>query len=236
VAGAVFVRNSRKNIWTKIQEWDYFLGIASIKRLQGFYQGTLVAQGAFSLYKKETLLKIGGWEDAIGEDIVLTWRMLSIQCKVYFEPRAVAFTDAPESFIHLARQRNRWARGMIEALKRVKPWRQPAVYTKFLTGTNLIIPYLDIVYTFVWIPGLIIAFFGYFYIVGATFFFVLPLTFLTNYVMYRFQKNVFHSLDLKIRKNLLGFFVYVLFYQLFMSPVSVWGYLQEFLQLKRVWK
>lgn len=49
VAGSVLVRNSRDNLLAKIQEWEYFLGIASIKRMQGMYQGTLVAQGAFSL-------------------------------------------------------------------------------------------------------------------------------------------------------------------------------------------
>ena len=38
-----------------MQEWDYFLGIASIKRMQGLYQGTLVAQGAFSLYRTEAV-------------------------------------------------------------------------------------------------------------------------------------------------------------------------------------
>ncbi|WP_462410580.1 glycosyltransferase family 2 protein [Neobacillus sp. Marseille-QA0830] len=236
VAGSVLVRNSRKNYWTKIQEWDYFLGIASIKRLQGFYQGTLVAQGAFSLYKREAIENIGGWDDAIGEDIVLTWQMLEMNCKVYFEPLAVAFTDVPETFVHLARQRSRWARGMIEAFKRVKPWNQPAIFVKYLTGTNLIFPYLDFVYTFVWIPGLVLAFFGYYYIVGATILFVLPLALLTNYAMYHFQRKVFQKLRLKIRKNIFGFFAYVLTYQMIMSPISVWGYAQEFLQLKRVWK
>ena len=49
VAGSVLVRNSRDSLWTRMQEWDYFLGIASVKRMQGLYQGTLVAQGAFSL-------------------------------------------------------------------------------------------------------------------------------------------------------------------------------------------
>ena len=49
VAGSMLVRNSRDNWLSKIQEWDYFLSIASIKRMQGLYQGTLVAQGAFSL-------------------------------------------------------------------------------------------------------------------------------------------------------------------------------------------
>jgi poly-beta-1,6-N-acetyl-D-glucosamine synthase len=40
VAGSVLVRNSRDNLWTRMQEWDYFLGIASVKRMQGLYQGT----------------------------------------------------------------------------------------------------------------------------------------------------------------------------------------------------
>ena len=36
------------------------------------YQGTLVAQGAFSLYETAALREAGGWADTVGEDIVLT--------------------------------------------------------------------------------------------------------------------------------------------------------------------
>ncbi|WP_284680754.1 glycosyltransferase [Aceticella autotrophica] len=71
----------------------YFLGIASVKRMQGLYQGTLVAQGAYSIYKTEAVKLVGGWPDAIGEDIVLTWKFLKQNMKVYFEPLAVAFTE-----------------------------------------------------------------------------------------------------------------------------------------------
>ena len=49
VAGTVLVRNSRTNLMTRMQEWDYYLAIASEKRMQGLYQSTLVAQGAFSV-------------------------------------------------------------------------------------------------------------------------------------------------------------------------------------------
>jgi poly-beta-1,6-N-acetyl-D-glucosamine synthase len=31
VAGSMLVRNSRTSFWTRLQEWDYFIGIASIK-------------------------------------------------------------------------------------------------------------------------------------------------------------------------------------------------------------
>ncbi|WP_145020655.1 glycosyltransferase [Paenibacillus sp. Y412MC10] len=236
VAGAVLVRNSRGKFLAKIQEWDYFLGIASIKRLQGLFQGTLVAQGAFSLYRTETVKQVGGWPDAIGEDIVLTWRFLSNHWRVYFEPMAVAFTEVPENFKHFVRQRSRWARGMIEALKLVKPWRQPSPYTRYLTFCNFVMPYLDAVYTLVWLPSLILAFFGYYYIVGIMTVLVLPLTFAVNFILYLYQRRVFKALDLKIRKNYLGFIAYVLLYQMIMSPVSVWGYIQEMFKLRRVWK
>ncbi|MED0680112.1 glycosyltransferase family 2 protein [Aneurinibacillus thermoaerophilus] len=237
VAGSILVKNSRDNIWTKIQEWDYFLGIASIKRLQGLYQGTLVAQGAYSIYKTSCLKEIGGWPNAIGEDIVLTWRLLQKGWKVYFEPLAVAFTEVPTSLKHFVRQRSRWARGMIEGLKEIKPWEQPQLYTKYLTFINLIMPYLDFAYTFFWIPGLVLAWFGYYWIVGPMTLLVLPLTLISYSFLYFFQKKyVFTSLHLKVRKNFLGFLLFVLFYQMIMSPVSTYGYIQEVFKLQRIWK
>jgi len=236
VAGAVLVRNSRDNLLARLQEWDYFLGIASIKRMQGLYQGTLVAQGAYSLYKTEMISRAGGWPDAIGEDIVLTWNLLKSGGKVYFEPLAVAFTEVPTKFRHFFRQRSRWARGMIEALKLVKPWQHPISYVRYLTGINLVMPYLDIVYTFCWIPGLILAMFGIFWIIGPMTILVLPLALIQNYILYSYQKHVFRELDLKIRRNKFGFILYVLIYQIIMSPMSVIGYFQELFSAGRIWK
>lgn len=236
VAGSILVRNSRDNLLTRMQEWDYFLGIASIKRMQGLYQGTLVAQGAYSIYKTENIKEAGGWPDAIGEDIVLTWNLLNKGYKTYFEPLAVAFTDVPNNLYSFSRQRSRWARGMIEALKRIKPWKQPQIYIKYLTSVNLIMPYLDFTYTFCWLPGLILAMFGIYWIVGSMTLLVLPLTLISYAILYKYQKYVFRHLNLKVRKNLSGFILFALFYQMIMSPVSVWGYLQEFFKLRRRWK
>jgi biofilm PGA synthesis N-glycosyltransferase PgaC len=236
VAGSVLVRNSRDNMLARLQEWDYFLGIASIKRMQGLYQGTLVAQGAYSLYRTEALREAKGWPDAIGEDIVLTWGFLNSEKKVFFEPLAVAFTDVPVTAKQLLRQRSRWARGMIEALKLFRPWRQPIKYVRYMTGINLIMPYLDLVYTFCWMPGLVLAFFGKYWIVGPATLFVVPLALLQNYILYSYQRGVFRKLDLRIRSNHLGFVLYVLLYQMLMSPMSVTGYCQEILMLRRKWK
>lgn len=238
VAGSMLVRNSRDNLLSKIQEWDYFLSIASIKRMQGLYQGTLVAQGAFSLYDTSVVKSVGGWSDAIGEDIVLTWKMLKEGYRVYFEPHAVAFTDVPIKLSHFVKQRSRWARGMIEGLREVKPWQQSSIYYKFLTGIDLLIPYMDFSYTFFWIPGVILAvFFQKYYIVGPMMLLVFPLTLISFYILYYYQANVvFKNLNLKVRKNILGFFIFILCYQIVMSPVSLYGYVQELIGAKRVWK
>jgi poly-beta-1,6-N-acetyl-D-glucosamine synthase len=39
---------------------------------------------------------VGGWPDAIGEDIVLTWTLMSSRGIVQYEPCALAFTVVPE--------------------------------------------------------------------------------------------------------------------------------------------
>jgi poly-beta-1,6-N-acetyl-D-glucosamine synthase len=237
VAGSVLVRNSRDNLWTRMQEWDYFLGIASVKRMQGLYQGTLVAQGAFSLYRARAVAAAGGWPDAIGEDIVLTWQLMRQGARVYYEPSAVAFTAAPARLVHLVRQRARWARGMIEGLRSVKPWDQPRWLLRFLTAIDLLIPALDVAYALVWLPGLALAATGRYWIVGPYTLAVLPLTLVVNLILYRFQRRrVFNLLGLRIRRNTMGFVGFVLAYQMLMSPIAVAGYGQELLGLRRRWK
>ncbi|OIQ10840.1 hypothetical protein MOOTH_23330 [Moorella thermoacetica] len=121
-------------------------------------------------------------------------------------------------------------------MKNVPPWYQPSYLKKFLTGIDLVIPVIDLFYTLVWIPGLILACFGKYYIVGPYTLFVLPLNIGVSLIMYTYQLRVFGQLDLRVRKNRLGFFAYVLIYQLISSPVSLWGYVQELFQTRRVWR
>ncbi len=87
---------------------------------------------------------MGRWPDAIGEDIVVTWRLMEDGHRVLFEPTAVAFTDAPVLVTHFMRQRARWARGMLEGLATVPSWRQSRKLTGFIAGIDLLISLLDV--------------------------------------------------------------------------------------------
>ncbi|MGV8967500.1 MAG: glycosyltransferase [Cellulomonas sp.] len=237
VAGAVLVRNSRQNLLTRMQEWDYYLGIAAVKRMQGLYQSTLVAQGAFSLYRTADLHRVGGWPDAIGEDIVVTWRLMENGDRVLFEPTAVAFTDAPDQVRHFMRQRARWARGMLEGISTVPPWRQARRLTGFVAGVDLVIPLLDIGYALIWLPGLVLFLLGYPLIVSAWTLAVLPVTLLVYGGLRSFQsRHVFGPLGLEVRRNRLGYVAFLLGYQVLCSTASLAGYTQHLVGARRRWK
>lgn len=236
IAGDVMVRNPRLNMLTRMQDWDYVLGIASVKRQQGLVRGTLVAQGAFSVYDGPTLRKFGGWPDQLGEDIVLTWSLLQQGGRVAYEPTAVAFTAVPEGLGEFSRQRRRWARGMIEGLREFggSLLAQHKIYS-YAVGVNWGFPYLDLTFTFFWIPGLILALTGNFMIVGPMTLAVLPLNALITMVMYRRQRDALENVGLSLRRNFIGFISYFFLYQLIMSPISTYGYLEELLRRRKKW-
>ncbi|MGB9182663.1 MAG: glycosyltransferase [Solirubrobacteraceae bacterium] len=236
VAGAVLVRNSRENILTRAQEWDYFLGIASVKRAQGLLQGTLVAQGAFSVYDTTALKLIDGWPDRIGEDIVLTWRLLLQGGRSVFEPTAVAFTEVPAGWRAFARQRRRWARGMIEGLRDhgVGLLRHRRLYSHSV-ASNFLFPFLDACFTLAFIPGVVLAGFGDFVLVGPMTLLVMPLNVVLGSIMFFHQRRVFRSIKLKVRKNKRGLLFYFFCYQFVSSPISLGGYVLEGLHTRKKW-
>ncbi|MEY4555965.1 MAG: Poly-beta,6-N-acetyl-D-glucosamine synthase [Pseudomonadota bacterium] len=235
VAGSVLVRNSRRNMLTRAQEWDYFHGIAAVKRMQSMYHGTLVAQGAFSLYTRRALKSVGGWPPCVGEDIVITWALLRAGYRVGYAEDALAFTNVPHEFRQFANQRRRWSRGLMEAFSAHWPLLfQPRLSTLFIWWNLLFLP-LDLVYTFAFIPGLVLAVFGIYWIAGPLTLAVLPLAVIWNWVIFRVQRRMFEEQGLRVRRNRRGFVFYVFAYSLLMQPVCVAGYFAQFAGLKKVW-
>lgn len=87
--------------------------------------GNLIVSGAFGLFRRERLMEIGGYEhSSVGEDMELVVRLRRHayeqrrRAAVVFSPDPVAWTEAPESWRLLARQRNRWYRGLLDVITR----------------------------------------------------------------------------------------------------------------------
>ncbi len=236
VAGTVLVRNSRENWVTKAQEWDYFHGIAAIKRVQSMYQGTLVAQGAFSLYERKALLEVGGWSDRVGEDIVLTWAMLARGWRVGHAEDACCFTRVPVTLKQFIRQRRRWARGVFEALRQHPEILRTPRLTQFFIFWNLLFPWTDLAFTLGFIPGIVAAlFFGNYLIAGPMTLALLPAALLLNMLMFGVGRRMFDAQGLQVRRNVGGFLLYAFGYALVLQPASVLGYFSELLNLRRSW-
>lgn len=235
VAGTVLVRNSRTSWITKAQEWDYFHGISAIKRVQSLFQGTLVAQGAFSLYDRATLRQVKGWPDCVGEDIVLTWAILKEGYRIGHSEEAYLFTNAPSTLLQFIRQRQRWSRGMVEGFKKHPDIMLKAHLSTFFVYWNLLFPLLDLAFTLCFIPGIVLALFGHYEIVGPMTLALLPMGFAMNFLMYTIGNKSFKQNHLKVRRNLPGFFIYTLAYSLIMQPACLVGYGSELLGRKKTW-
>lgn len=235
VAGEILIRNSRENWITKAQEWDYFLGIATIKRIQSLFQGTMVAQGAFSLYERKTLNELGGWPEMVGEDIVLTWKILSKGYRVGHAENALAFTDCPNTLKRFVRQRQRWSRGLIEAFKANPSILFQPRFSTLYVWWNTMFPLMDIAFTFGFLPGIVLAIVGIYWIAGPMTLSLLPMAFLLNWQMYLKGRAMFNEERLKVRANILGFVFYVFAYGLILQPACVYGYFSEFFNLRKTW-
>jgi biofilm PGA synthesis N-glycosyltransferase PgaC len=236
-AGALVVENSHSNFLTRMQSWDFRLGINGVKRMQAAYNSALVAQGAFSAYWTEDVRAVGGWPDAIGEDIVLTWTLMEKRGLVQYEPCALSYTAVPEDVTHFRRQRSRWARGMFESLQKNPPSHQPRVLAKFVAGIDYLVPFLDFGYIFFWIPGVVLFLFGYPLIFSWWSMLVIPITLIIYGLLRRWQeRHVFRRLGIHPRQDVRGFYGYLFAYQALTSSASLRGYWQYVTGAARRWK
>jgi len=236
-AGALVVENAAENFLTRMQQWDYRLGINGVKRMQAAYNSALVAQGAFSIYWTEDVRDVGGWPDAIGEDIVLTWTMMGSRGIVQYEPLALSATSVPARLGHFMRQRSRWARGMFEGIHANPPQHQPRIIAKAVAGIDYLVPFLDIGYVFFWIPGLILALLGYPLIVSWWSMLLIPITLVVYNTLRRWQEHhVFRAYDVDLPADRRGFWGYLLLYQALASSASIRGYVQHLAGTTRRWR
>ncbi len=74
-------------------------------------RSTQVVDGAFCAFRRDDLLRVGGWVPWNGEDTEITLRLQRMGYRMRFEPKALAYEDVPATYEALERQRIRWSRG-----------------------------------------------------------------------------------------------------------------------------
>jgi poly-beta-1,6-N-acetyl-D-glucosamine synthase len=120
VAGNVKVQN-RKRILTDLQALEYLEGLNMARSAQGFVQMVNIIPGPIGLFRKTALRDAGFYSsDTFAEDADVTLKILANNWKIVYEPNAIAYTEAPISIYQLLKQRYRWTRGILQAVRKHK--------------------------------------------------------------------------------------------------------------------
>ena len=113
VAGSLRVRNVSRNLVTRLQGLEYMLSIHASKVGLSEFNVVNNISGAFGIFRRRFLKKMGGWDSGTAEDLDITLRIKNYfgrypNLKIIFEPKAIGHTDAPDTFWGLFGQRLRW--------------------------------------------------------------------------------------------------------------------------------
>jgi cellulose synthase/poly-beta-1,6-N-acetylglucosamine synthase-like glycosyltransferase/peptidoglycan/xylan/chitin deacetylase (PgdA/CDA1 family) len=116
VSGQARVGNPR-TFAARCQEIEYLCNFNLDRRAYAAWNCITVVPGAISAIKREAIEAAGGISlDTLAEDTDLTLAIHRAGYRVEYAPQAIAFTEAPETFSQLARQRFRWAFGTIQCV------------------------------------------------------------------------------------------------------------------------
>ncbi|MFH0798228.1 MAG: glycosyltransferase [Candidatus Woesearchaeota archaeon] len=97
----------------KIQWAEYMINIF-YKRLMSALDCVQVAPGPFSVYRRDVLRKIGGFDpNNLTEDLEITLRLQKHHYKIIQVTNTEVYTLAPRTFKQFYNQRNRWYKGTL---------------------------------------------------------------------------------------------------------------------------
>lgn len=112
-----------QNMIPMIQVVEYMRAFLIGRMGWGEVNGLMLVSGAFGMYPRSRLIEVGGYNtQTVGEDFDLCVRLrvhmekLKKPYKVVYVPETLCWTEAPNDYSIFIKQRDRWARGLVETL------------------------------------------------------------------------------------------------------------------------
>ena len=107
-----------KTFFQKIQWVEYIFSIF-LRKLFSILQCQYVLPGPGSIYRTEVIKELGGFDtNSITEDMEIAFRLQSNKYNIENSIDAYVYTEAPQSFKELFKQRIRWYRGYLQNIKK----------------------------------------------------------------------------------------------------------------------
>lgn len=115
--------NFGKKLLPDIQTLEYSRNFAGARILHNHWNANLIISGGYGVFKKSAVVEAGGYNSkSVGEDFEITLRLhkyFKDQKKPYlmkYVEDSVCWTQAPEKFAGLKKQRRRWHCGLMQTL------------------------------------------------------------------------------------------------------------------------
>jgi len=116
VSGNTKVAN-RRGLLGRWQHLEYVMGFNLERRMFDVLGAIPTVPGAIGAFKRATLEDVGGLSSGtLAEDTDLTMAICRSGWRVVYEPRALAWTEAPSTLRQLWRQRYRWCYGTMQSM------------------------------------------------------------------------------------------------------------------------
>lgn len=133
----MFRLNDKAKLLVKLQTLEFLKGFYVYKASLAFNNALAIISGAFGVFRKKELQIVGGFKSGLGEDIDVTLRMQDYATKnnkkVTYDLNAICYTECPESFKDLTKQRIRWQKAFIDAIIKNKKFLFKSIFTKGLS-------------------------------------------------------------------------------------------------------
>ncbi len=113
VGGDIRVANVMDSLATTLQAIDYVKSISTGRVIYSMLGILRIVSGAYGAFRTDILRRIGGWDVGPGLDGDITLRIRKLGFRIVHEAEAVCYTNVPDSFKKLARQRYRWDRSLV---------------------------------------------------------------------------------------------------------------------------
>lgn len=117
VSARALVRNGRGGDLAETVAYDYSVNVHADQRMQGLFQGPLVADGVCALFRTDAVRAVGGWTRDDHDSVMITWRFLERGWRVFHESLAVAFTVERVTLGSWAARRVRAANAIVEGAR-----------------------------------------------------------------------------------------------------------------------
>jgi len=113
VGGDVRVANNDSTFATRLQSIEYIKSISTGRTIASELGILRIIAGAHGAFRRDVLQRLHGWDIGPGLDGDITLKIRKLGFQVVHEPMAICYTNVPETFRKLSKQRFRWDRSMI---------------------------------------------------------------------------------------------------------------------------